>query len=61
MGHIPNLWLAKTGYPCLWLVTPGSHEGADLTPGVIDNESMDTRDESAETPSREEIKIFVWY
>ncbi len=30
-------------------------EGADLTPGVVDNESMDTRDESAEIASWEKF------
>lgn len=30
-------------------------EGADLTPGVMDNESMDTRDESAEIASWEKF------
>ena len=59
-GHIPGLWLAHTDHPGLWLVTTGGHagdtgEGADITPGVSDNESMDTRDESAETASWEKF------
>ena len=51
----PILTILASDWSQLGVMQETLGEGADITPGVADNESMDTRDESAEIASWEKF------
>ena len=51
----PILTILASDWSQLGVMQETLGKGADITPGVADNESMDTRDESAETASWEKF------